>query len=205
MPFLVIVIAFSVLVLPFLISGSQKNTLKDHVSFVSAKSDSGSGRCSSLLDYVLRAQTNIPIAPIYKLTASEFQFAKQVIEYVSSTVSEAYLSNRLEASRAKSSISSEEFFFVCLYDHLWRHKGNTICGKDLYNNYVEYTDQRGSHKKKCQLSDEGLVYYKLLHIAASYCHPRPRVNSVELGLMIDTYEIEHYRSVILSRSIDRNV
>ena len=180
--------------IPKLLQQHRDNTLKDQVTFVSAKSDNASGRYMPLMGYVIKQQDSLGIESDCSLRSSkECSFAEIIISDCAKKVNEDYLNKRFEATSALSKLTSEEFFFSRLYLYLWDFdlKGYPdLLGRTIWNTL--------SDSEERILSEDGVAFYKLLYIACSYCQRNSRVNCFSTGVWITTDQPHLYRDILRS-------
>lgn len=106
------------------------------------------------------------------------------------------MDRKIESTSFLASLSSEDFFFTLLYDYLWRYNSHTICGKPIYGNYYDTKNKYDSTVRHYNLTDEGIVFYKLCYITCLYCKFNPRINNIKTGMWIHNDAEKYYQTVI---------
>ena len=138
---------------------NEENLRKSVAWCVAVKNDV---RCNlSLSDYIHNKQLHFNVPNEYRLTlyesCSEKQFVNTILADYQRELSDSYFVGNLTPLKSKYNLTGEPYFWISLQRYLCKKEEYRyeVCGKQLY-----YHDNN-----KKLLTEDGITFYKLLHIA----------------------------------------
>ncbi len=205
--FIGLAIIIGIFVVPKLIEGYRESKLKEQIAWTTTQNNSwDSPRALELWQYIHNIQVEYELEEFCRISGNdEWNIAKSIIQECTDEIGKKYLDRRIEASKALSALSSEEFFFSSLYLFLWKHDYDSICSKPKYRDSFVTENEDGYPIRRHYLTAEGIVFYKLLYVTCLYCKQNQRINCIETGVWILHDTDEYYRKVLKSKIYDKSI
>ena len=134
-----------------------------------------------LLFAVLNAQHNCAIPQQYQIAGEvEKQYLHQIIEEFQKDISRRYFCGKLSVIKSKYAVDDDAFFMIQLHDYILAHiDDDKFLNRELAEFVSTVKHPQGQTESTYQLTDIGIVFWKLRYVTHMYCKQCKIVNPSE--------------------------
>lgn len=187
---------------------SRQNKLKELISWCVTE-DSNIHRCNlNLEDYIWNAQIklNLPQQFLIDVDTVDYEDIKIILKKFQQDTAKKYFndSNSFSLPKSKYKLNSETYFYYLLHSYLDTCDSHSFIGYEILGAQLSRKEYDGDGwDATYQLTDFGIVFYKLLYISYKFCKNNNILDSscsyffnekaLQDVIISKTIEISHYR------------
>ena len=153
---------------------TQKENLKNKVSTCVQGYIGGH---SSAVDLLHNTQHQLNIPSQHRLFRSENDPVTEILNLYRKDLNAKFLNNTLLHTRYITKMNDTEYFFFTFYNFFYNHSCDTDLGKnEILTLKHKENGAHGRYDAEYTLTDFGVIFYKLYHLALSYCETNSHIN-----------------------------
>ena len=160
---LFIIYCFSILVFALLYKYWPKERVQNRASWFLTE------KTSFLLDYVNKSCSELNIEEQCKIDASETTFAEEILKVFQDEMKERYIGGYYTVDYFNAKMSFPDYFMFYFEKFLSDKSDMTFNGKTMSTVIEKKTFEWGAYEEICDITDFGIVYYKLFYFSRLYC------------------------------------
>ena len=126
-------------------------------------------KTSFLLDYVNKSCRKLNVEERYKIDTSETTFAEEILKVFQDEMKNRYICGYYTVDYFNAKMSFPDYFMFYFEKFLSDKSDMTFNGKTMSTVIEKKTFGWGSYEEICDITDCGIVYYKLFYLARMYC------------------------------------
>lgn len=153
-----------------------------------------------LIFSISRAQSSCSISAQYKIVEHEdFKLVREIVEEYQDYITKRYFRDNLSLFKSKYAVSKTDYFMAMFHDFLSENSAKSeFLGHDMHSERIDFKSYGGGeYRAKYEMSDFGILFYKLYYITHIYCKESP----VFQNLVMEWTE-ENIKDVLDTKQID---